>query len=444
MTSRAEVRLERAADRHAAEDYTYFLDDEDLDARSLRAQVEGILQARQGRESDGPIHWGRSMQMRRIRQRLAVLARGRLPVILGGPTGTGKSLIARHFLHAKSGRKGRFVAVDLSTLPRELCAAHLFGSVKGSYTGSIADRKGAFEEADGGTLFLDEVGNLPEDTQKLLLTVLQEGVLTRVGDTRERKVDVKLVVATNEDLGELVAAGRFRADLYMRLNPAATVALPALRQRRMDLERLLAFCIERLVAEAPVQELLAEYRARHGLPAVDGPIGVRLSMGGSLPPPQPRGIVLLLPERSVRLLRRHSWPGNLREFSMTVENAVGLSLAEAIEAGARPGPRGEGERPDVVQVRPKLLRDLLRAVRLPEDGDDAGVRMELRVRPHEGLNKVAVDVERQYFTRLYLDEKGDFAAMASLLLGDPEGARKVQLRFNQLGLKVRQLRDSVQ
>lgn len=444
MTSRAEVKLERAADRHQAEEYTYFLDNEDLDARSLRGQVEGILQARQGRESDGPIHWGRSLLMRRIRQRLAVLARGRLPVILGGPTGTGKSLIARHFLHAKSGRKGRFVSVDLSTLPRELVAAHLFGSVKGSYTGSVADRKGAFEEADGGTLFLDEIGNLPEDTQKLLLTVLQEGVLTRVGDTRERKVDVKLVVATNEDLGELVAAGRFRADLYMRLNPAASVQLPPLRQRRMDLERLLSFCVDRLVAEPQVQELLAEYRRRHGMDLVDGPIGMRLCMVEHLPPPQARALVLLLPERSGRLLRRHPWPGNLREFSMTIENAVTLSLAEAIEAGARPGPRDADARPDVVQVRPKLLRDLLRAVRLPDDGGDEGLRMEVRVRPHEGLNKVAVDVERQYFTRLYLDEKGDFAAMASHLLGDPDGARKVQLRFNQLGLKVRQLRESVQ
>ena len=92
----------QVADRHQAEEYTYFLQDEDIDARSLHAQVAGILQARRGREQDGPVYWGRSMTMRRIRQRLAVLARGRLPVIMAGPTGTGKSLIARHFIHPRS------------------------------------------------------------------------------------------------------------------------------------------------------------------------------------------------------------------------------------------------------------------------------------------------------------------------------------------------------
>lgn len=461
MTARRDTLLERAADRHNAEEYTYFLDDEDLDGRSLRAQVAGILAARRGAERDGPIYWGRSLEMRRVRQRLGVLARGRLPVILTGPTGTGKSLIARHFVHARSGRKGKFVAVDLSTLPRELVASHLFGSVRGAYTGSVADRRGAFEEADGGTLFLDEIGNLGEDVQRMLLTVLQEAAVRRLGDTRERKVDVKLVVATNEDLGELVANGRFRRDLYMRLNPAATVELPPLGDRHVDLERLLEFCVEQTAAQPYVQELVGEYLDRTKAGREQGRSGmnrssyrVRVVAGQRrLPAPMNGAVVLLFPEPTLRLLRRHRWPGNLREFAMAVENALTLALAEAIEAG-RPsredsgaeGAVADGSDPgrlDVVQVRPKLVRDLLRTAAVDDEEDATGWKVQVSVRPHEGLNKVAQDVERQYFTRLYLEEKGDFAGMARVLLGDPEAARKVQLRFNQLGLKVRELKNRI-
>ncbi|MEL6348993.1 MAG: sigma 54-interacting transcriptional regulator [Myxococcota bacterium] len=444
MTARGGFGLESLADRHQAEEYTYFLQDEDIDARTLRAQVSSILRARRGREQDGPIYWGRSMPMRRIRQRLGVLARGRLPVILAGPTGTGKSLIARHFIHPRSGRRGKFVAVDLATLPKDLVAAHLFGSVRGAYTGSVADRKGAFEEADDGTLFLDEVGNLGLEHQKMLLTVLQEGAVTRLGDVRERNVDVKLVVATNEDLSEMVRKGRFRADLYMRLNPAATVPLPPLHQRQMDLERLLTSMVERVAALPSFAELLAEYaeRVRLGsLPGGSGQVVRPLFHGDEMPSPAPGVLLMLFSERAIRQLRQHRWPGNLREFAMTVENALTLSLAEAIAAGEQPG--AAETRVDLIQVRPKLVRDLLRATALAAEEGDGGLSLDVRVRPHETLNRVAQDVERQYFTRLYLDNRGDFAAMAGALLDNPDDARKVQLRFNQLGLKVRDLKEQI-
>jgi two-component system nitrogen regulation response regulator GlnG len=139
------------------------------------------------------------------------------------------------------------------------------------------------------------------------------------------------------------------------------------------------------------------------------------------------------------LMRNHEWPGNLREFAMTVDNLLTISLAEAIGTHA-----GGGGRADVIQIRPKTVRDLLRAVRLESPEDENGWTLRLAVRPHDGLNKVAQDVERQYFKKLYLQEKGDFGQMARVLLGDSEGARKVQLRFNQLGLKVRELKESVQ
>ena len=431
MTSRDELGLERDAERLRAEEYTYFLDDEYVDARALRGQIDGIVAARRGQESEGPVFWGRSLTMRRIRQRLSVLAGGRLPVVLLGPTGTGKSLIARHFIHEHSGRSGQFVSVDLSTIPRDLMAAHLFGSVKGAYTGSVADRVGAFEAASSGTLFLDEIGNLSPEAQKMLLSVLQESVVTRLGDLKERPVDVKLIVATNEDLSERVREGTFRADLYMRLNPAAAVSLPPLRERALDFDRLLDFCLQQALARPYLRGLLDEYRERQSL----GPVEVQVHTGGGVPEQEAGVLHLLFPERSMRQLRAHSWPGNLREFAMTAENAVLFALSEMAQVQG-------GDRTDVIQVRPKLIRDLLRAAPVEtDDGGGEGWPVTVRVLPHDTLNKVAQECERQYFTQLYLRERGDFAAMARVLLGDEEDARRVQLRFNQLGLKVRDLKE---
>ncbi len=434
MTSREELPLGALSSGIDAEEYTWFLDDDVVDAQSLRAQIEGILGARRGEEADGPVYWGRSLPMRRLRRKLEVLARGRLPVVLLGPTGSGKSLVARHVVHARSGREGRFVAVDLSTIPKELCAAHLFGAVKGAYTGSVADRTGAFEAAHGGTLFLDELGSLSADAQKLLLQVLQEGTITRLGDIKERPVDVKLVVATNEDLAAKVADGSFRADLYMRLNPATTVTLPALSERAPDCERLLSFTLGQALVRPYLQGLVADYRAAAGITA--GRVEVVCS--ANVPERRDGVLVLLFPEQSMRALAQHRWPGNLREFAMVAENAVLFALAEQV--GLPPG-----DRPDVVQVRPKLVRDLLHPDVGPapqgEDGDGGGWGMRVVVHPHDTLNKVAVDCERQYFVALWKVYGGDFSRMAEVLLGDSAGARKVQLRFNQLGLKVRDLKE---
>lgn len=429
MTSRDELVLEDAAEELQAQETTYFLDDDYVDARSLQAQIDGIVRARRGEEADGAVFWGKTLAMRRLRQRLEVLARGRLPVVLLGPTGTGKSLLARHFVHARSGRSGRFVSVDLATIPKDLMAAHLFGSVKGAYTGSVADRIGAFETAHQGTLFLDEVGNLSMDAQKMLLSVLQEGKVIRLGDLREREVDVKLVVATNEDLAARVEEGTFRADLYMRLNPSTAVRLPSLVERRLDLDALLEFSLRRALERPYLREMVDDYRRVNKLP--EG--AVRICCRGPVPEPVEGMVVLLFPERSIRQLRGHDWPGNLREFAMAAENAVLFALAEMS------GVQG-GDRPDVIQVRPKIIRDLLQSS--PSQGTPAGDGRQISVKlePQDTLNKVSQSCERQYFEHLYLQERGDFGAMAQILLGTADDARKVQLRFNQLGLKVRELK----
>jgi DNA-binding NtrC family response regulator len=429
-TSREELSLDDTD--VAADETTYFLDDDVVDARSLRAQIAGIVEARRGEAVDGPIYWGESLAMRRLRQRLGVLSRGRLPVVLTGPTGTGKSLVARHFVHARSGRTGRFVAVDLATLPQDLASAHLFGSVRGAYTGSVADRTGAFEAADGGTLFLDEIGNLSMEAQKMLLSVLQEGVVTRLGDLKERAVDVKLVAATNEDLVARAHAGTFRSDLLMRLNPATRVELPPLAERGLDVGQLLSFCIEQALGRPVLRGLVDEYRERNRL----GPGDVRVHVGVGTPELE-RGVLhLLFPDRATRLLKAHSWPGNLREFAMTAENLVLFALAEMLAVEG-------GDRPDVVQVRPRWVRELLvdapRGVAPPAESGD-GWRAVISVEPQDSLNGVSQACERQVYTSLYLEKRGDFAAMAQVLLGRSDDARKVQLRFNQLGLKVRDLK----
>jgi two-component system nitrogen regulation response regulator GlnG len=320
------------------------------------------------------------------------------------------------------------VALDLSTIPRDLVGAQLFGSVKGAYTGSIGDRPGAFEEAQGGTLFLDEIGNLPEPTQKMLLTVLQEGVVTRIGESREREIDVKLVVASHEDLGAMVREGRFRQDLYMRLNPACTVALPPLCERDIPMEGLAEFFLHRALGTPTVADLVRSHRQAH---SVAGDV-VNVVIGDHVPAVKEGVLHVLLPARSLGLLREHPWPGNLRELAMVMENALVFALAES-------GP--VGGRGDVVQCRPKLLRDLLFQTRgLAVQGAEDGFGLTVHLQPSDTLNRVAADVEQQYFRALFLKHEGDFRQMAEVLMGDPECARKVQLRFNQLGLKVREMK----
>lgn len=435
MTAREELSLDGPARTLEAQEYTYFLDDDYVDVRALAAQIAGVVEARRGEVAEGPIYWGRDAALGRARQRLAVLARGRLPVVLLGPTGTGKSLIARHFVHARSKRSGRFVALDLSTIPAELMAAQLFGASKGSYTGAQSDRTGAFEAASGGTLFLDEVGNLSDDAQKMLLTVLQEGTVTRLGDVKERAVDVKLVVATNEDLAARVRDGTFRADLYMRLNPAAAIRLPPLRERQVDWEQLVAFCAEQALRRLEIRSLVDEVREQSGL----APGATRVVVGGQAPDEDDRGMAVFMPDRALRHLKAHPWPGNMRELAMTVENALLFALTETLAVPST-------GRVDVVQIRPKVVRDLLLSTPLDDagvlDGQD-GLVLPLRIQAGETLNAVSQECERQYFKRLWVDNEGDFGRMAELLLGDAEHARKVQLRFNQLGLKVRALKESL-
>ena len=301
--------------------------------RSVRAQRDELksentaLRAALGTAGEATGLVGEAPAMRRVRELVERVAGSDLPVLVTGETGTGKELVAR-LVHARSGRAGRpFVATNVATLPGQLVEAELFGAARGAYTGAEADRVGLFEAADGGTLFLDEIGELPRAAQAALLRVLQDGEVRRVGEVRVRRVDVRIVAATNRDLERMTREGTFREDLLYRLN-TITVQVPALRERREDVPLL-------------VEHLLARAARRQGR---------------QVPPVTPEAL---------RLLAAHDWPGNVRQLENELARAVALAAAgEAIGAGAlSPALRGLAREADVVTAvaTERTLRDAVDA-----------------------------------------------------------------------------------
>lgn len=252
---------------------------------------------------------GDSAAMQAVRATIARVARTMAPVLISGESGTGKELIARA-LHACSHRaSGPFVAVNCGAIPAELLESELFGHKRGAFTGATSDRPGLFQAAHGGTLFLDEVAELPLPLQVKLLRVLQERAVRPVGALTEEPVDVRIVSATHKDLAALVHEGRFRHDLYYRLN-VIPIQAPALREHPEDLP---------VIAQAILQRLAL----REGLPV----------------PPR-------LSEAALQRLRQHPFPGNVRELENLLERALALHpgaelQAEAIELPAPSWNRSE-------------------------------------------------------------------------------------------------------
>ena len=269
-------------------------------ARALR-QIEQLKEQlevendylREDVRSDAP-HGiiGGSPALRHVIEQVALVAPTTATVLIQGESGTGKELIARA-IHDRSSRRHRaLISVNCASIPRELFESEFFGHVKGAFTGALRDRAGRFQAANGGTLFLDEIGEIPLELQGKLLRVLQEGRFERVGDDMTRSVDVRVVAATNRDLQQDVAAGRFRRDLFYRLS-VFPIVLPPLRERAEDIARLATHFLEQAAQ-------------RYGRP------GVRLT------------------ERGLRTLQGYSWPGNVRELQHVVERAVLLSRGRTL------------------------------------------------------------------------------------------------------------------
>ena len=275
-----------------------------VDLSALRNLVESALRLRgratptEERTDSEPPLLGDSPAMQQIRALIAKLARTQAPVFITGESGTGKELAAR-LIHAQGPRRdGPFVPVNCGAIPHDLVESELFGHKKGSFTGAVADKDGLFQAAAGGTLFLDELADLPLPAQVKLLRAIQEKCVRPVGAAREVPVDVRLISASHRDLAQEVEKGRFRQDLFYRIN-VIELRLPALRERPEDIRPLAVHILRKLAWVAG----------------------------------EPTAVEPWLSEEASAALMRYAFPGNVRELENILERAVALCEGERIEVG---------------------------------------------------------------------------------------------------------------
>ncbi|HEX7842154.1 MAG TPA: sigma-54 dependent transcriptional regulator [Kofleriaceae bacterium] len=254
---------------------------------TLRRQLARVRPALD--DASDPLLIGTSPAMRKLRAALDRLASQDVSILIRGESGTGKELVARALHERGTRRKGRFVALNCGAIPDSLIDSELFGHAKGAFTGATADRPGVFVEASGGTLFLDEIGDMPTAVQARLLRVLQEGEVRPVGGSGVRTVDVRVIAATHVDLTSAVEQGRFRQDLFYRLN-VVVLSVPPLRDRLDDLPILAAHFLRKHSGQAPMS---------------------------------------LLPE-ALDVMNAYSWPGNVRELENAIMHAIALHQGEVI------------------------------------------------------------------------------------------------------------------
>jgi len=341
-----------------------------IDALARTAERQGLIARDLMRDAlivqSSPII-GTSPPITRLRREIELVARSDFNVLITGETGVGKELVARA-VHLESGRRDQpLIYVNCAALPETLAESELFGHLRGAFTGANSDRPGKFEVADGGTLFLDEIGELPIGLQPKLLRALQNGEIQRVGADRTVSVDVRVLAATNRNLDEEVRAGRFRADLFHRLN-VYPLAVPPLRERREDIPLIAGY--------------FCDLARRHlGL----GP--VRLAAD------------------ALEVLERYHWPGNGRELENVISRVV-LKVSAAV-------PRGEPVILSAARLRPELSSESVPVPEPPEMpplGPATGLSMRDFVRE-----------QRRAFVRQALQEHGGNVAAAARALGMDRG-----------------------
>jgi len=257
-----------------------------VDLEILRTLVRTALKLKGKEVEQGHSLIGKTEIIDTTRETISKLARSQAPVYISGESGTGKELVAR-MIHEQGARSsGKFVPVNCGAIPAELMESELFGHVKGSFTGAVSDKEGLFQVAEGGTLFFDEVAELPLHMQVKLLRAIQEKNIRPVGSTRELPVDVRILSATHQDLSILVQEGKFRQDLYYRIN-VIELHIPSLRERRDDIPLLVTHILERLV---------------------DDDTGSQASLS----------------DKAMDALSQYHFPGNIRELENIIERAITL------------------------------------------------------------------------------------------------------------------------
>jgi DNA-binding NtrC family response regulator len=429
-TAHEEIAFEDEARRLRADAFTYTVGEDEATGAGLVRLVRRVLEEREAPLSTGKFFWGRGAAMRDLRRRIASLAPTPLPLLLTGPTGSGKNFLVKEVIHPLSSRKGPLVSFDCATVPETLLQAALFGSVRGSYTGSVADRPGVFEAAAGGTLFLDEIENLSSDAQKALLTALNDGVVRRVGATAAFPHTARIVAASNADLRRRVADGTFRADLLMRLNPALALELPPLSARREDLEDLADDFAAAFFSD-PVhrQEIAAQARAAGGAEP-DREDTFELARGEEEVSRSRAPVVFALPRKGWLAIARHPWPGNVRQFAMVLADLLAATLY------GRTAAMKDRTGRVIFTMDPRLLFDLLAEAR-QEDAPSAGEVFTLPRPKVASVESFRRELERSAFRQVFRECEGDFARMAERMTGSAADERAVRLRFNKLGLSAR-------
>ncbi len=294
FTAYADIRLAVEAMRRGAFDFVVKPWENEKLISILQAARDKASKVVKAPKSAASMYWGESDIMSIIRRNVAKIAPTDATVLITGENGTGKDMLANEILRMSRRSQKPFVAVDAGAITETLFESELFGHVKGAFTDAHTDHVGKFEQANGGTLFLDEIGNIPLHLQAKLLRAIQNRSITRVGDTKDIPVDIRLICATNMDLAQLVRDGRFREDLYYRIN-TVTLHLPPLRERKDDIKAL-------------ADMFIARFNEKYH-----------------------RSITGISKEVLARM-NEFSWSGNIRELQNTIEKAVILSESDIIDS----------------------------------------------------------------------------------------------------------------
>jgi DNA-binding NtrC family response regulator len=387
ITAFGSIDMARAAFKGGAQDYITkpWSNDEliaqvslAIEGRRLRDENVQLKRALKQRYNF-PSIVGKSDKMLAVFDLVTQVAPSRSTILISGESGTGKELIAKAIHSASTRADKAFIPVNTGSIPADLLESQLFGHVKGAFTSAIASKKGLFEVADQGTIFFDEISTISPETQAKLLRVIQEREFMRLGSTDTIKVDVRILAASNEELIKLVREGRFREDLYHRLN-VISVHLPPLRERKEDIPLL-------------VHRFLEQYCKENGKP--------------------PCGFT----HAAMKLLMDYDWPGNVRELENVVERAVVLSTQEAMDGDLLPE-----------SVR---TREIVRGVRLqlaeflpPLPGESGG-----RSAPAPSLFEILEEVERRIIVDML--ERTNW--------NQTEAAERFQIPLSTLNQKIKRL-----